>query len=106
MPKTQEKTYRSEISAATHGMVEGFHRTSLVDKPTLREFDANCLALAPILSRTRPRPSASRKPSRSRHVVLRPTGLYSGRAAPPRATDRRLGLTVTVPRAALTPTAA
>ncbi|MGE7156989.1 hypothetical protein ACQKJ1_25010 [Methylorubrum rhodesianum] len=50
MPKTQEETYRSEISAAMHGMVKGFHRAGLVDKPTMREFDANCLAPAPILS--------------------------------------------------------
>src|SRR4051794_10681159 len=50
MPKASTKTYRSEIAAAMHGMVEGFHRAGLVDKQTMREFDANCLAPAPALS--------------------------------------------------------
>ena len=49
MPKT--KIYRSEIAAAMHGTVEGFERAGLVDKRTMRRFDASCLmpadALAP-----------------------------------------------------------
>ena len=49
MPRT--KIYRSEIASAMHGMVEGFERAGLVDKRTMRRFDASCLipahALAP-----------------------------------------------------------
>jgi putative transcriptional regulator len=47
MAKT--KTYRSEIAAAVHGMVEGFERAGLVDKRTMRQFDESCLAPAPNL---------------------------------------------------------
>lgn len=42
----QSKTYRSEVAAAVHEMVEGFHEAGLVDKQTMREFDASCIAPA------------------------------------------------------------
>lgn len=44
--KKSSKTYRSEIAAAVHEMVEGFHDAGLVDKQTMREFDALCIAVA------------------------------------------------------------
>lgn len=37
------KTYRSEIAAAVHQTVEDIHEVGLVDKRTMREFDASCL---------------------------------------------------------------
>lgn len=40
----QGRTYRSEIAASVHEMIEGFHEAGLVDKQTMREFDASCLA--------------------------------------------------------------
>ena len=48
MPRV--KVYRSEIAAAMHGMVEGFHRAGLVGKRTMREFDESCLAAAQSLA--------------------------------------------------------
>lgn len=44
MKTKQSRTYRSEIAASVHEMVEGFHEAGLVDKQTMREFDASCLA--------------------------------------------------------------
>jgi len=44
MKAKHSKTYRSEIAASVHEMVEGFHEAGLVDKQTMREFDASCLA--------------------------------------------------------------
>lgn len=35
--------YRSEIAGAIHEMVEGFHEAGVVDKQTMRRFDALCL---------------------------------------------------------------
>lgn len=46
MSKASSKTYRSEIAAAVHEMVEGFHDAGLVDKQTMRQFDASCIATA------------------------------------------------------------
>lgn len=50
MAKAPIKTYRSEIAAAVHEAVEGFHDVGLIDKRTLREFDESCLATVPALS--------------------------------------------------------
>lgn len=38
--------YKSEAFASVHEMMEGFHRSGLVDKRTMREFDEACLAPA------------------------------------------------------------
>lgn len=46
MTKKSSRTYRSEIAAAVHEMVEGFHDAGLVDKQTMREFDASCITAA------------------------------------------------------------
>lgn len=46
MSEKNGKTYRSEIAAAVHEMVEGFHDAGVVDKKTMREFDASCIAAA------------------------------------------------------------
>lgn len=43
------KTYRSEIAAAVHQTVEDIHDVGLVDKQTMREFDASCLLPAETL---------------------------------------------------------
>lgn len=40
------KTYRSEIAAAVHQTVEDIHEAGLVDKQTMREFDASCIVPA------------------------------------------------------------
>jgi len=37
------KAYESEIAAAVHETVEGFHDAGLVDKQTMRKFDELCL---------------------------------------------------------------
>lgn len=50
MAKAEPKTYRSEIAAVMHGMVEGFERAGLVDKQTMRRFDESCLTAATPLS--------------------------------------------------------
>ena len=50
MAKMQPETYRSEITAAVHETVEDLHEVGLIDKRTMREFDALCLAPAPALS--------------------------------------------------------
>ncbi len=41
---TNSRTYRSEIAASVHEMVEGFEEAGLVDRQTMRGFDASCLA--------------------------------------------------------------
>jgi len=43
---TPRKTYRSEVAAAVHEMVEGFDAAGLIDKQTLREFDDSCITIA------------------------------------------------------------
>jgi putative transcriptional regulator len=48
MSKTKPpESYRSEAAAAIHEMVEGFARAGLIDKQTMREFDASCLTPTP-----------------------------------------------------------
>jgi putative transcriptional regulator len=37
------KQYRSRIAAAIHETAEGLHAAGLLDKRTMREFDASCL---------------------------------------------------------------
>ena len=44
------KTYKSEAMAAVHEMMEGLHQGGAIDKQTMREFDAACLAPAPALA--------------------------------------------------------
>ena len=44
--------YRSRMSAAIHETAAGLHRVGLVDKGTMREFDASCLtAVEPLSAR-------------------------------------------------------
>ena len=40
------KTYKSEVFAAAHEMMEGLHEAGVIDKRTMREFDDACLAPA------------------------------------------------------------
>lgn len=43
------KTYKSEIMAAVHDMMEGAHEIGAIDKQTMREFDETCLTPSPVL---------------------------------------------------------
>jgi putative transcriptional regulator len=38
--------------SAVHEMMEGLHERGAIDKQTMREFDAACLAPAPVLALT------------------------------------------------------
>jgi putative transcriptional regulator len=42
--------YRSRLSAAIHEAASGLHRIGLMDKATMREFDASCLTAVEPLS--------------------------------------------------------
>jgi len=47
--KSKAGKYRSGLSAAIHETAAGLHRIGLMDKKTMREFDASCLtAVEPI----------------------------------------------------------
>ncbi len=44
--------YRSRLSAAIHETATGLHRIGLIEKATMREFDASCLtAVEPLSAR-------------------------------------------------------
>ena len=45
-----KKTYRSKIAAAVHETMMDMHEIGLVDKKTMREFDARCLTTVSVLS--------------------------------------------------------
>jgi putative transcriptional regulator len=50
--KTTAPRARNRLSAAIHETAAGLHRIGLMDKATLREFDASCLtAVAPLSAR-------------------------------------------------------
>jgi DNA-binding transcriptional regulator YiaG len=49
----QAKTYRSEIAASVHEMMEGVYDAGLIDKQTMREFDESCLSPALPISTAR-----------------------------------------------------
>lgn len=40
---TKKRNYRSGISAVIHETVEGMFKAGVLDKKTMREFDASCL---------------------------------------------------------------
>jgi len=40
------KTYKSELMASIHEMMEGFHESGTIDKQTMRNFDEACLVPA------------------------------------------------------------
>jgi putative transcriptional regulator len=42
----QARTYRSEIAASVHEMMEGIFDAGLIEKQTMREFDDSCLSPA------------------------------------------------------------
>ena len=48
--KSKPKKYRSRISGAIHETAAGLHRIGLLDRETLREFDASCLTAVEELS--------------------------------------------------------
>lgn len=48
--KPRHSKYRSRLSAAIHETAAGLHRIGLVDKATMREFDASCLTAVEPLS--------------------------------------------------------
>jgi putative transcriptional regulator len=50
--KAEGRKYRSRLSAAIHETAAGLHRIGLMDKATMREFDASCLtAVEPLSAR-------------------------------------------------------
>ena len=50
--KSKAGKYRSGLSAAIHETAAGLHRIGLMDKKTMREFDASCLTtVEPISAR-------------------------------------------------------
>src|SRR5882757_11513806 len=50
--KTNAGKYRSRLSAAIHETGAGLHRIGLMDKATMREFDASCLtAVEPLTAK-------------------------------------------------------
>lgn len=52
MRKDRQRKYRSHLSAAIHETAAGLHRLGLMDKATMREFDASCLtAVEPLSAR-------------------------------------------------------
>jgi putative transcriptional regulator len=48
--KGRASKYRSSLSAAIHETAAGLHRIGLMDKATMREFDASCLTAVEPLS--------------------------------------------------------
>jgi putative transcriptional regulator len=42
----QTRPYRSDVAASVHEMMEGVHEAGLIDKQTMRAFDASCLSPA------------------------------------------------------------
>jgi len=40
----QPRTYRRDVAAAVHEMMSGGHAAGLIDRETMAEFDASCLA--------------------------------------------------------------
>jgi putative transcriptional regulator len=46
----QNSKHRSQLSAAIHETAAGLHRIGLMDKATMREFDASCLTMVEPLS--------------------------------------------------------
>ncbi len=48
--KTNASRYRSRLSAAIHETAAGLQRIGLIDKATMREFDASCLTAVEPLS--------------------------------------------------------
>ena len=50
--KDKTNKHRSRLSAAIHETAAGLHRIGLIDKATMREFDASCLtAIEPLSAR-------------------------------------------------------
>src|SRR6266702_6141867 len=50
--KVKAKRFRSRLSEAIHETATGLHRVGLLDKETMREFDASCLtAVEPLSAR-------------------------------------------------------
>ena len=41
------RMYKSEPMAAVHQMMEGLRQGGAIEEPTMRDFDAACLSLAP-----------------------------------------------------------
>ena len=66
--KARAVRYRSRLSAAIHETAAGLHRIGLMDKATMREFDASCLtAIEPlqpaIIEAKKKREDAQRSPA-------------------------------------------
>lgn len=46
---TPKAKYKSDAFEAIHGAAQGLHRAGTIDKTTMREFDAACLAAPPAI---------------------------------------------------------
>ena len=46
---TTKAKYKSDAFEAIHGAAQGLHRAGTIDKTTMREFDATCLAAPPAI---------------------------------------------------------
>lgn len=44
------RTYKSDVLAAVHELMEGFHQSGAIEKQTMREFDEACIATPEALS--------------------------------------------------------
>ncbi|GAB7140857.1 hypothetical protein RsTz2092_08100 [Deferribacterales bacterium RsTz2092] len=63
------KTYRSEISAVVHDMAEDLHKSGIIDKVAMQEFDKSCLVPNPQLaSAVKHHKGLDKQPATSRHI--------------------------------------
>ncbi|MEZ2416983.1 helix-turn-helix domain-containing protein [Luteibacter sp. RCC_6_2] len=46
---TAKRKYKSDAFEAIHSAVAGMHRAGTIDKTTMREFDATCIAIPPTI---------------------------------------------------------
>jgi putative transcriptional regulator len=42
---TRTKTYKSDVKAAIHETARGLYKAGMINKETMREFDASCLTM-------------------------------------------------------------
>ena len=45
-----KKTFRSDAFESIHASAEALHRTGVIDKATMRNFDESCLSVTPVFA--------------------------------------------------------
>ncbi|MGF6711293.1 putative transcriptional regulator [Luteibacter sp. W1I16] len=60
---TAKRKYKSDAFEAIHSAVAGMHRAGTIDKTTMREFDATCIAVPPAIE-----PSQIKRLRETNHV--------------------------------------